>query len=76
MALDLSEFCFHSISLEQMDRISQNVVYVFILTISRLGFLPVMFCLIYIAHTSKRGGGANRPWVVHHFVHLGQPPDT
>ena len=28
-----------------MDRISTNFVYAFILTISRLGLLPVSFCL-------------------------------
>ena len=37
----MSEFCFHSISGEQMDRISPNFVYAFILTISRLGFVTV-----------------------------------
>ena len=39
------EFRFHSISGEHMDRISQNAVYAFKLTISRLGLLLVIFCL-------------------------------
>ena len=41
----MSEFRFHSISGEEMDRISPNFVYAFILTISRLGLLYVIFCL-------------------------------
>ena len=41
----MSNFCFHSISGEQMGRISPNFVYAFILTISRLGLLPVIFSL-------------------------------
>ena len=45
MAPDLSEIFFCSLSLEQIDRSSPNFVYAFILTRSRLGLLPVMFCL-------------------------------
>ena len=41
----MSEFHFHSISGEQIDRISPNFVYAFILTISRLELSPVIFCL-------------------------------
>ena len=41
----MSEFRFDSISGEEMDRISPNFVYAFILTISRLGLLYVIFCL-------------------------------
>ena len=41
----MSEFRFHSISGEQMDIISPNFVYAFILTILRLGLLLLMFCL-------------------------------
>ena len=40
----MPEFRFHSISGEQVDRISPNYVAI-ILTISRLGLLPVIFCL-------------------------------
>ena len=44
----MSEFRFHSISGEQIDRISPNFVYVCISTISRLGLLPVIaFCLFF-----------------------------
>ena len=39
----MSEFCFRSISEEQTDRISPNILYAFILTGSRLGLLPVNF---------------------------------
>ena len=41
----MSEFRFHSIYGEQMDRISPNFVYAFILTISRLELLRVIFGL-------------------------------
>ena len=42
----MSEFCFRSISLERMDRISLNFVYALILTRSRLGLLPVIFRIV------------------------------
>ena len=35
---------FHSISWEQIDRISPNFIYAFILTRSALGLLPIIFC--------------------------------
>ena len=40
-------FCQNFVS-AQMDIISLNFVYAFILTISRLGLLPVIFCLFVI----------------------------
>ena len=39
----MSEFCFRSISLEQIYRISSNFVYALILTRSMFGLLPVIF---------------------------------
>ena len=36
---------FRSVSLDQISRISPNFMYANILTISRLGLLPVLFCL-------------------------------
>ena len=39
----MSDFCFRSISLEQMDRISSNFVNALILTRSGLVLLPVIF---------------------------------
>ena len=46
MALDWGQnFVSTQISGEQMDRISPNFLDAFILTISRLGLLPVIFCL-------------------------------
>ena len=39
----MPEFRFHSISLEQIDRFSPNFIYAFILTISRLGLLHIIF---------------------------------
>ena len=39
----MSEFRFQSISGEHVDRNSQNSVYAFHLTISRLELIPVMF---------------------------------
>ena len=38
------KFHFRSISWEQMDRISPNFIYAFMLTISRLGLLHFIFC--------------------------------
>ena len=38
-----AKFCFHSISWEQMDRISPNFIYAFILTRSTLGLLHIIF---------------------------------
>ena len=37
------EFCFRSISLEQIDRFSLNFIYAFILIRSRLGLLHIIF---------------------------------
>ena len=45
----MSELRFRSISLEQMDRISPNSVYVFILTRSGLGCLFLPICNIVMA---------------------------
>ena len=42
------EFSFRSISLEQMDKISPNFIYAFILRRFRLGLLPVIFCKFVI----------------------------
>ena len=44
----LSQFHFHSISLEQIDRILPNFVYAFILTRSRLGLLHIIICTLVI----------------------------
>ena len=41
------KFCFHSISWEQMDRISPNFIYAFILTTSTLGLLHTIFADLY-----------------------------
>ena len=41
--IDVKNFCFRSISLEQIDKISQNFLYEFILTRSKLELLHLIF---------------------------------